>query len=265
MLASLKTSTTHDVLIAMHLPQQIVRLSSPPVFFRVSGLLVRGLAVGAIVLGCIGLWLALFVAPTDAQQGEVYRVLYIHVPAAWMSMLIYVVACVYATLHCVYRSTVSAVMVRALLPTGAWMTVLALVTGSLWGKPTWGTYWIWDARLTSELLLLFIYFGLMAVASLVEDESKTDRLLAWFTLVGLFNIPLIYFSVIYWNTLHQGASLGAPGASRMATEMKTTLLLCTLAMWCACAALAMARARWQLLERERSAVWTRNWVREAMQ
>lgn len=241
----------------MFLSQQLRRLSSPPVFFHASGLLLRGLVPAALLLGAAGLWMALFVAPTDAQQGEVYRILYLHVPAAWMSMLVYVVACAYATLHCVYRSTVSAVMVRALLPTGAWMTVLALVTGSLWGKPTWGTYWIWDARLTSELLLLFIYFGLMAIASLVEDESKTDRLLAWFTLVGLFNIPLIYFSVVYWNTLHQGASIGAPGAARMDPDMKATLILCTLAMWCACAALATTRARWQLLGRESASAWAR--------
>ncbi len=241
----------------MNLSQQLRRLSSPPVFFRASGLLLRGLVPAALLLGGVGLWMALFVAPTDEQQGEVYRILYLHVPAAWMSMLIYVVACAYAALHCVYRGTVSAVMVRALLPTGAWMTVLALATGSLWGKPTWGTYWIWDARLTSELLLLFIYFGLMAVASLVEDDSKTDRLLAWFTLIGLFNIPLIYFSVVYWNTLHQGASIGASGAPRMAADMKMTLILCTLAMWCACAALAMTRARWHLLGRESGAAWVR--------
>jgi heme exporter protein C len=241
----------------MQLSQQIFRLSSPPIFFRVSGLILRYLVPITFVLSMIALGLALFIAPTDTQQGEIYRILYLHVPAAWMSMLIYVVACGYAMMHCVYRSTVSAVMLRALLPTGAWMTALALITGALWGKETWGTYWIWDARLTSELLLLFIYFGLMAIASLIEDESKTDRLLSWFTLVGLFNIPLIYFSVIYWNTLHQGASIGAPGSPRMAFEMKSILLVSTLAMWLACAGLSLARGRWQLLWRERTATWTK--------
>lgn len=241
----------------MHLSQQIFRLSSPPVFFRVSGMLLRYLVPLALLLSGLGLWMALFLAPTDAEQGEIYRILYLHVPAAWMSMLIYVVACAYATLHCVYRSTVSAIMLRALLPTGAWMTALALITGALWGKQTWGTYWIWDARLSSELLLLFIYFGLMAIAVLIEDESKTDRLLAWFTLIGLFNIPLIYFSVIYWNTLHQGASLGAPGAPRMASEMKMILITCTLAMWCACGAVVLMRGRWQLLWREHESTWAK--------
>lgn len=217
----------------------------------------RFLIPASIFLGAAGLYAALFFAPTDEQQGEVYRVLYIHVPAAWMSMLIYVVASGYATLHCVYRTSVSAVMLRALMPTGAWMAVLALVTGSLWGKPTWGTYWIWDARLTSELLLLFIYLGLMAVASLVEDENKTDRLLSWFTLIGLVNIPLIYFSVIFWNTLHQGASLSVSGPSRMAAEMKWSLILCTVALWAVCIALVLARARWLLFRREHQAAWTR--------
>ncbi len=232
-----------------------VRLSSPPVFFNVTGKVLPWLVTGSLILGAIGLWSALFVTPTDAQQGEVYRVLYVHVPTAWMSMLLYVVASFYAALHLVFRTSVSAVMMRAMLPTGAWMTALALVTGSLWGKPTWGTYWIWDARLTFELLLLFIYLGLIAVASLIEDERKTDQLLGVFTLVGLVNIPLIYFSVVFWNTLHQGASLSMSGGSKMATIMKITLFICVFAMWLGCAALAMARARWQLLERERESAW----------
>jgi heme exporter protein C len=245
----------------MHLLQALKRLSSPPVFFHASGTGLRVLVPLAVVLGLGSLAAALWIAPTDAQQGEVYRVLYVHVPAAWMSMFLYLVACGYAALHCVYRTTVSAVMLRALLPTGAWMTLAALVTGSLWGKPTWGTYWVWDARLTSELLLLFLYLGLMALASLVEDESKTDRVLALFTLVGCFNVPLIYFSVIFWNTLHQGPSLGTAGAARMAGDMKLTLFACTLALWCACCALVLARARWMLAEREQDAAWTREALR----
>jgi len=187
----------------------------------------------------------------------VYRIIYLHVPAAWMSMFLYSVATGYAVLFWIWRSPVSAVMMRALLPTGAWMTVVALVTGSLWGKPTWGTYWVWDARLTSELMLLFIYLGLMALSSLVEDEHKTDRALALFTVVGMVNIPLIYFSVVFWNTLHQGMSIGAPGAARMAPEMKITLLICTFAVWFACAAIVLVRGRWLLALREARAKWVR--------
>lgn len=228
----------------------IRKLSSPPTFIKVASQASAVLGYTAIILALLGFSYALWFAPTDAQQGEVYRILYVHVPAAWMSMLLYTLASFYGVIHWVYRTKVSAVMMRALLPTGAWMTLLALVTGALWGKPTWGTYWVWDARLTSELLLLFIYVGLMAFASMVEDESKTDRILAMLIVVGLVNIPLIYFSVIFWNTLHQGASLAVSGGARMAVEMKLTLLVCTLAIWLACAALVLARARLMLLWRE---------------
>ncbi|NCU85418.1 MAG: heme ABC transporter permease [Betaproteobacteria bacterium] len=233
------------------------QLGSPPVFFRLSGPAAVWLARAAILLAIPGLWLALAGTPTDAQQGEVYRIIYLHVPAAWMSMFLYSVATGYAVLFWIWRSPVSAVMMRALLPTGAWMTVVALVTGSLWGKPTWGTYWVWDARLTSELMLLFIYLGLIALSSLVEDEHKTDRALALFTVVGMVNIPLIYFSVVFWNTLHQGMSIGAPGAARMAPEMKITLLICTFAVWFACAAIVLVRGRWLLALREARAKWVR--------
>lgn len=233
------------------------QLGSPPVFFRLSGPAAVWLARAASLLAIPGLWLALAGTPTDAQQGEVYRIIYLHVPAAWMSMFLYSVATGYAVLFWIWRSPVSAVMMRALLPTGAWMTVVALVTGSLWGKPTWGTYWVWDARLTSELMLLFIYLGLMALSSLVEDEHKTDRALALFTVVGMVNIPLIYFSVVFWNTLHQGMSIGAPGAARMAPEMKITLLICTFAVWFACAAIVLVRGRWLLALREARAKWVR--------
>jgi len=233
------------------------QLGSPPVFFRLSGPAAVWLARAASLLAIPGLWLALAGTPTDAQQGEVYRIIYLHVPAAWMSMFLYSVATGYAVLFWIWRSPVSAVMMRALLPTGAWMTVVALVTGSLWGKPTWGTYWVWDARLTSELMLLFIYLGLIALSSLVEDEHKTDRALALFTVVGMVNIPLIYFSVVFWNTLHQGMSIGAPGAARMAPEMKITLLICTFAVWFACAAIVLVRGRWLLALREARAKWVR--------
>jgi len=234
----------------MNLLLWVRRLNSPPTFVKVANSASNFLLISACLIALFGFAYALFYAPTDVQQGEVYRILYIHVPAAWMSMFLYVLASFYATLHWVYRTKVSAVMMRAMLPTGALMTVLALVTGALWGKPTWGTYWVWDARLTSELLLLFIYIGLMAFASMIEDESKTDRVLSLLIIVGLINIPLIYFSVKFWNTLHQGASIGAAGASRMAIEMKMTLLVCTVAVWVACAGLVLRRARLMLMLRD---------------
>ena len=186
--------------------QKIIKLSSPPVFYSFATRSIYLIAGVGLLCLSFGIWYSLFITPVDAQQGEVYRVLYVHVPAAWLSMFIYVVACAYAAIYWIWRTNVSAIMLRASLPTGAWMTVLALVTGSLWGKPTWGTYWVWDARLTTELILLFIYLGLIAVGKMVDDSTKTDRVLSLITLFGFINIPLIYFSVVFWNTLHQGFS-----------------------------------------------------------
>lgn len=229
---------------------RVRRLVSPPHFVEMSQHISYWLFWISAILGVLGLVYAMRFAPVDAQQGEVYRILYWHVPCAWMSMLLYLVAAFYAFLFWVYHTKVAAVMMRAALPTGAWMTLLALVTGALWGKPTWGTYWVWDARLMSELLLLFIYLGLLAVANLLEDASKTDRALAIFIWVGLFNIPLIYFSVIYWNTLHQGASIGMGSGSHMDAEMRWTLLVCVLALWALCAGLVLSRARLYLIARD---------------
>lgn len=236
--------------------QALLRLSSPPVFFNLSGRLVTPLLLAGVALFALGSWWGLFTTPPDAVQGEVYRAIYVHVPTAWMSMFLYTVATGYAVLHWIYKTDVSAVMMRAFLPLGAWMTFAALVTGSLWGKPTWGTYWVWDARLTSELLLLFIYLGLMALNGMVEDETKVDRVVAVAMVVGLVNIPLIYFSVIYWNTLHQGMTFGA-GGNRMAPEMRHALLACVLGIWMLCAGLVLKRARWMLVARCSQSQWAR--------
>ncbi|MCQ8896272.1 heme ABC transporter permease CcmC [Limnobacter humi] len=222
--------------------------ASPPKFLEATRRLWKVLGMLGWVLMLAGLYLGLAIAPVDAQQGEVYRVLYVHVPAAWMSMFLYLVACLYAGMNWVYRGPVSAVMMRALLPTGAWMTALALVTGSLWGKPTWGTYWVWDARMTSELLLLFIYLGLMALSQLSADASKSDRVLAIGLLIGAVNIPLIYGSVVFWNTLHQGYSVSLSG-SRLHPDIAQALVLCVLGFWLCCASTVLNRARQALLAR----------------
>jgi heme exporter protein C len=224
------------------------QLASPPKFHALaSWFWVWLLLAGVLFLG-LGLYTGLFLAPVDVQQGEVYRAIYVHVPAAWMSMFLYLVACGYAMLNWIYRSDVSAVMMRALLPTGAWMTALALLTGALWGKPTWGTYWVWDARMTSELLLLFIYLGLIALGQLATDPSKADRVLAIGLLIGAVNIPLIYLSVVFWNTLHQGYSVSMNG-SRIHPEIATGMWLSVLGFWFICASTVLNRARRLLVQR----------------
>ena len=234
---------------------KIKSLGAAPVFFQFAQRWQHRLFWAGSLTAIGGIFYALCMLEPDAQQGQIYRILFLHVPTAWMSMFLYLLASGYAVLCWIWRTDVSAVMMRAILPTGALMTMLSLVTGSLWGKPTWGTYWVWDARLTSQLLLLFIYLGLMALQSVIEQVDKSDRLLSVAVVIGVVNIPLIYFSVIYWNTLHQGMSVGTAGPSRMALDMRITLLVCVLGVWMLCASTVLVRARYLLADRNRSSGW----------
>ena len=222
--------------------------ASPQTFYPLAGTIARACALGAALLTLAGLYIGFFVAPTDAQQGEAYRIIFIHVPAAWMSMLIYVVMAFWAALGLALNTRLSAMMASALAPTGALFTFLALWTGSLWGKPTWGTYWVWDARLTSELLLLFLYFGFMALQASIEDRRRADRAGAVLAIVGVVNIPIIYFSVQWWNTLHQGASVSLTRAPTMAKTMLTGMLVMALAFWLYSIAVSLFRVRCMIRE-----------------
>jgi heme exporter protein C len=230
------------------------KYSSPATFYPLAGRMIPWFAIAAVALTVTGLYVGFFVAPTDRQQGEVYRVIFIHVPAAWMSMFIYIVMAIYAGLSLVFNTRLSAMMAQALAPTGAWMTFIALWTGSLWGRPTWGTYWAWDARMTSELILLFLYLGYMALRQAIEDPRRADRATAILALVGVFNIPIIYFSVKWWNTLHQGATIKMSGAA-MEKTMLTGMLIMALAVWMYTIAVALYRVRAIILEREQGAGW----------
>jgi heme exporter protein C len=231
------------------------RYSSPVSFFPVARRLARGFGVAAGVLAVIGLWLGLVVAPTDAQQGEAYRIIFIHVPAAWMSMFIYAVMAGWCAVSLSLNARLSAMMAQALAPTGALFTVIALWSGSLWGRPAWGTYWAWDARMTSELILLFLYFGYMALRHAIDDPRRADRASAVLALVGVVNLPIIYFSVKWWNTLHQGASVSLTSAPRMAAVMLAGMLVMALAAWFYAIAVTLTRVRAIILERERRAAW----------
>jgi len=212
----------------------------------------------AISLVLAGLYLSFFVAPTDFQQGEAYRIIFIHVPAAWMSMFIYLVMAAWAAFGLALNARLSFMMAQALAPTGAMFTFLALITGSLWGKPMWGAWWVWDARLTSELILLFLYIGYMALQSAFEDSRKADRASAVFLMVGVINVPIIYFSVSWWNTLHQGASVSLTKAPAMAAIMLWGMLLMALAFWAYSIAVALWRVRCIIAERECEAGWLNN-------
>jgi heme exporter protein C len=231
------------------------RYASPQTFYPLAGALIPWFAVAAAVFCLAGLYTGFFVAPTDQQQGEVYRVIFIHVPAAWMSMFIYLVMAFWAGVGLVFNTRLSGMMASALAPTGALFTFVALWTGALWGKPTWGTWWVWDARLTSELILLFLYFGYMALAAAIDDPRRADRAAALFALVGVVNIPIIYFSVQWWNTLHQGASVSLTRAPSMAATMFAGMILVVLGFWMYAIAVSLARVRCIILERERNAEW----------
>ncbi len=235
--------------------QTLFRFAAPQTFYPLAGRLAWLAAGSAVVLAAIGLWIGLVIAPTDAQQGEAYRIIFVHVPAAWMSMLIYLVMAGWAAVGLVFNARLASTLARALAPTGALMTFLALWTGALWGKPTWGTWWVWDARLTSELMLLFLYLGFLALHGAIEDPRRADRAAALLALVGVVNVPIIYFSVIWWNTLHQGASVSLTRAPSMATTMLAGMLVMALAFWMYTIAVTLWRVRLLVLEREAHAPW----------
>ena len=231
--------------------------AAPQRFYPLAGRLVPWFAAAAALLAVAGLYIGLLVAPTDAQQGEAYRIIFVHVPTAWMSMVIYLAMAGWAGAGLVFNSRLSSMMACALAPTGALMTFLALWTGALWGKPTWGAWWVWDARLTSELVLLFLYIGFMALHGAIEDTRRADRAAGLLALVGVVNVPIIYFSVKWWNTLHQGASVSLTKAPSMATPMLLGMLVMALAFWMYCIAVALLRLRVIMLERESHTAWVR--------
>lgn len=233
----------------------LFRYAAPNMFYPLAGVLAPWFMGVAVVLTVIGLYLGFFVAPTDAVQGEVYRVIFIHVPAAWMSMFIYLVMAFWSAVGVVFNTRLSAMMAQALAPTGAMFCFVALWTGALWGRPTWGAYWVWDARLTSQLLLLFLYFGFMALTRAIEDPRRADKAGAILALVGAVNVPVIYFSVKWWNTLHQGASVSLTRAPSMATTMLWGMLVLALAAWAYSIAVTLWRVRALILERERHTEW----------
>jgi heme exporter protein C len=236
------------------------KYSSPQAFFPLAGRLAPWFAALAVALIAAGLYIGFFVAPTDATQGESYRIIFIHVPAAWMSMFIYLVMAFWAGLGLVLNTRLSSMMASALAPTGALMTFLALWTGALWGKPTWGTWWVWDARLTSELILLFLYIGFMALQAAIDDPRRADKAGAVLALTGAVNVPIIYFSVKWWNTLHQGASVSLAAAPSMAKTMLIGMLVMALGFWMYSIAVVLWRVRSVILERERHTEWVANYV-----
>jgi heme exporter protein C len=229
--------------------------AAPSRFYSLAGAAVPWFWAATLLLTIAGLYVGFFVAPTDFQQGEAYRIIFIHVPAAWMSMLIYIVMAFWAAWGWAFNARMASMYARALAPTGAMFTFVALWTGALWGKPTWGTWWVWDARLTSEFILLLLYLGYIALTEAIDDVRRAAHAGALLALVGAVNVPVIYFSVRWWNTLHQGSTISMTAAPKMATTMLIGMLLMALAFWTYAFAVALTRTRAIVLEQERDARW----------
>jgi heme exporter protein C len=231
------------------------KLASPPHFYRIAGLTIPWFGWPALLLILLGLYGGLVLAPMDYQQGEGFRIFYVHVPNAIMSMFVYSTMAIAAGIGLIWRMKLAHAVAAASAPIGAWFTFCALATGSLWGKPMWGTWWVWDARLTSELILLFLYLGYIALRSSIEDPQRADRASAVLALVGVINLPIIHYSVVWWNSLHQGSTMFNPGA--MSIEMKWPALAMLLGFMLYYGAVLFERLRAEVIRRERNAAWLR--------
>lgn len=231
------------------------KYAAPANFYPLAGKMLPWFTGLTIVLFAVGLYLGFFVAPVDFQQGHSYRIIFIHVPAAWMGMFLYVLMAIYAGVGWAFNARLASMMATAIAPTGAIFTFISLVTGSLWGKPAWGVFWVWDARMTSTLILMFLYIGFISLQASIEDTRRADRAGAVLALVGVINVPIIYFSVQWWNTLHQGATIRIAQKPSMAPIMLAAMLVLLAACWIYSVAVILARVRYIILEREREAPW----------
>lgn len=233
------------------------KFASPPHAYRIAGRLVPWFGWPAFLLIAVGLYGGLVLAPPDYQQGDGFRILYVHAPSAWMSMFVYATMAVAAAIGLVWRIKLAHAVAAASAPVGAWFTFAALATGSLWGKPMWGAWWVWDARLTSELILLFLYLGYISLRGSFDDRDRADRASAVLAVVGVVNLPIIHYSVFWWNTLHQGSTITKIGKPSITGDMLWPLLVMLLAFTVYYVAVVLVRLRAEILRRERDATWLR--------
>lgn len=234
---------------------------SPKNFYITSSKLLPWLAFAFILCFSYGLFFGLFIAPADYQQGDGFRIIYVHVPSALTAMAIYLVMASAAFVTLVWRVKLAAICMSCSAKIGAWFTFLALVTGSIWGKPMWGTWWIWDARLTSVLILFFLYLGFIALQSVIQDQQKSDRAGALIAIVGVINLPIIHYSVVWWNTLHQGPTISKFAAPSIVSSMLYPLLAMIVAFLLFYVWILLLRIRNQILLREMKSQWVKEVVR----
>jgi len=240
----------------------IHKLGSPAYFYNFAGKFIPWFWAIFLILTAIGMYQAFFVVPADYQQGQSFRIMYLHVPAAWMSMLAYIIMAALGFIALVWRIRIAEILAMSCAPVGAAFTAATLIAGSLWGRPTWGTYWVWDARLTSELVLLFLYLGVIGLYNAIDEPRKAARAACLLALVGAVNLPIIHYSVKWWNTLHQGSSISLLGGSSIDPSMLWPLLIMSIAVKFYFGANLLTRARVRLLEQDLRKGWVRDIVRE---
>lgn len=236
------------------------RMASPAYFYKLAGQLLPWSIVATVILMLIGLVGGLVFAPADYQQGDGFRIIYVHVPAAWMSMFVYMVMAINSAIFLIWHIKLSDIVARSSAVIGASFTFLALVTGSIWGKPMWGTWWVWDARLTSELLLLFLYLGYIGLRSAIDDRRVAGKAAGILALVGAINIPIIHYSVVWWNTLHQAPSVSKFDNPSIEMNMLVPLLCMALAFKLFYLCILLINSRSELLEQEKRSQWVKELV-----
>jgi len=239
------------------------RLGSPPYIYRLSERLAPWFGWSAAVLIAAGLYGGLLLAPPDYQQGEGFRIIYVHAPSAWLSLMVYSCMATAAAVGLIWRMKVAHAVAASCAGVGAAFTAVSLITGMLWGKPMWGTYWVWDPRLTAQLILLFLFFGYMALRASYDDTSRADRLSAWLAVIGMVNVPIVRFSVEWWNSLHQSPSVMKLARASMPASMLVPLLLMLAGFTVFFLAFLSVRLRAEVLRREKHSAWVRETVANA--
>ncbi|MBM38154.1 MAG: heme ABC transporter permease [Woeseia sp.] len=237
------------------------QLASPPHFYRIATTFIPWMTVPALILISYGTYAGLFLAPPDYQQGDAFRIIYVHVPSAYLSLMAYVFMAISGAVGLIWRMKLAHAVGATAAPLGAAFTFIALATGSIWGRPMWGTWWEWgDARLTSELILLFLYFGYMALRSSINDAAKADKACAVLSIIGVVNVVVVHYSVEWWSSLHQGQTLMKKGGPAMDAEMLYPLLAMILGFTLLFGALLTRRIKTEVLYRERRSRWVREMI-----
>ncbi len=242
------------------LPRWFFQLASPRWCYDITGKLLPGFLIATVLLLGVGTVWALGFAPPDYQQGNSFRIMYLHVPSAILAQSCYMLMAIAGAIGLIWKMKVADMVAYSAAPIGASMAVIALATGAIWGKPTWGSWWVWDARLTSMLILLFLYFGVMALYAAMENEASAAKAAAVLSLVGLVNIPIIKYSVEWWNTLHQPATFTLTEKPAMPAEMWMPLLVMVIGFYCFFSVSLMLRLRNEILRRERRAGWVKDLI-----